>query len=317
MGHNVFANGREVSAKKSDNQSIAAMPDICLSPPSPPAGPIPIPYPNFSQASDTTDGTKTVKIGGDEVGMKNQSNYKTSKGDEAATRSFGMGVVTHTIQGKTHFAAWSSDVMFEGANAIRFMDMTTHNHSNPANSGSTTASIAGLEPTIVKVTCQELDNKAKNQKNPPSDKERSAKNYTLTTAQYEAPNGKLYNTKAFSKRRSMSARKGWAQGVGKAKSGKYKPSNLCGGFKYAHKGQRPLEGHTESKIIESLFKTFADPATKRMGGTLTMRIQWQQAKGKPKAVPCDDCAELIRAAEDCGLTIKLCSDSESGMASGS
>ena len=55
----------EVSAKADDNQSIAAMPDsVCLSPPSPPAGPTPIPYPNFSNASDTTNGTRTVKIGG-------------------------------------------------------------------------------------------------------------------------------------------------------------------------------------------------------------------------------------------------------------
>jgi hypothetical protein len=38
MGVNVFANGMEISCKKSDNKSIAAMPDICLSPPSPPAG---------------------------------------------------------------------------------------------------------------------------------------------------------------------------------------------------------------------------------------------------------------------------------------
>ena len=128
MSKNVFANGREVSAKKDDNQSMGAMPDICLSPPSPPAGPIPIPYPNFSSASDTSSGTKSVKIGGDEAGMKNESNYKSSKGDEAATRTFGMGVVSHTIQGKTVFAAWSFDVKFEGSNAIRHMDMTMHNN---------------------------------------------------------------------------------------------------------------------------------------------------------------------------------------------
>jgi hypothetical protein len=98
-----------------------------LSPPAPPAGPIPIPYPNFAKASDTSSGTKTVKIGGGEVGIKNNSNYKTSKGDEAATRAQGMGVQTHTIQGKMSFAAWSFDVKFEGKNAIRHMDITQHN----------------------------------------------------------------------------------------------------------------------------------------------------------------------------------------------
>ena len=128
MSKNVFANGREVSASKDGNQSIAAMPDTCLSPPSPPAGPIPIPYPNFSNAADTSQGTKTVQIGGGEVGIKNSSNYKQSKGDEAATRALGMGVMTATIQGKTYFTAWSFDVTFEGQNAIRHLDMTTHNN---------------------------------------------------------------------------------------------------------------------------------------------------------------------------------------------
>ena len=110
MGSNVFANGREISAKKDSNKSIAGMPDVCLSPPSPPAGPVPIPYPNFSKASDTDSGTKKVLIGGKEAGLKNKSDYKQSKGNEAATRGFGMGTVTHKLQGKTKHAAWSSDV---------------------------------------------------------------------------------------------------------------------------------------------------------------------------------------------------------------
>ncbi|WAC72252.1 DUF4150 domain-containing protein [Roseateles sp. SL47] len=129
MSKNVFANGREISAAKDGNESLAAMPDICLSPPSPPAGPIPIPYPNFSKAKDSSEGSRTVRIGGDEVGMKNQSVYKKSEGDKAATRSFGMGVVTHTLEGKTVFAAWSFDVKIEGANAIRHMDLTLHNNT--------------------------------------------------------------------------------------------------------------------------------------------------------------------------------------------
>ncbi|HEY7208963.1 MAG TPA: DUF4150 domain-containing protein [Bryobacteraceae bacterium] len=128
MSKNVFANGREISAKANDNRSICAMPDVCLSPPSPPAGPVPIPYPNTAQASDTADGSKSVKIGGSEVGLKNSSNYKKSTGDEAATKSLGMGVVTHTIQGKMMHAAWSMDVKVEGENVIRHLDLTTHNH---------------------------------------------------------------------------------------------------------------------------------------------------------------------------------------------
>jgi hypothetical protein len=128
VSKNVYANGREVSAGKDANRSLGAMPDVCLSPPSPPAGPIPIPYPNFSAASDTNDGTRTVKIGGEEVGIKDSSNYKKSDGDQAATRSFGMGVVTHTLEGKTVFSAWSFDVKFEGGNAVRQLDLTLHNN---------------------------------------------------------------------------------------------------------------------------------------------------------------------------------------------
>src|SRR5664279_4501228 len=107
MGANVFANGMEISGKASGNESLAAMPDVCLSPPSPPAGPIPVPYPNSSDASKTTDGSKSVKISGDEVGLKDQSTYKDSNGDEAATKSLGMGVVSHNIQGPLKHAAWS------------------------------------------------------------------------------------------------------------------------------------------------------------------------------------------------------------------
>ena len=128
MSKNVFANGREVSAKKDDNKTMGAMPDVCLTPPPPPAGPLPIPYPNFSQASNTDEGARTVKIGGGEVGIKNKSNYKKSNGDEAATKAQGMGVVSHQIQSKTYFAAWSFDVKFEGQNAVRHLDLTTHNN---------------------------------------------------------------------------------------------------------------------------------------------------------------------------------------------
>lgn len=128
MGKNVFANGREVSARKSDNVSLGAMPDVCLSPPSPPAGPIPIPYPNFSKSSDTNNGTRTVKIGGEQVSIKNISNYKKSTGNSAATKTLGMGFMSHKIESTTYFASWSFNVKFEGENVVRHLDLTTHNN---------------------------------------------------------------------------------------------------------------------------------------------------------------------------------------------
>ena len=104
------------------------------SPPSPPAGPVPDPYPNTGMATDTGDGSKTVVISGKEVMLKDSSSFQKSTGDEAATKSLGMGVVTHQIQGKVFFTSWSMDVMIEGENAVRDLDTMTHNHmSKPGN----------------------------------------------------------------------------------------------------------------------------------------------------------------------------------------
>ncbi len=134
MGCEVYANGMTIACKVADGKTVAAMPDVCLSPPSPPAGPVPIPYPNTAMASDTTEGSKTVQIGGQEVMLKNKSYFKQSNGDEAATKSLGMGVVTHQIQGKVNFVNWSMDVKFEGENIPRHLDLTGHNEaSDPPN----------------------------------------------------------------------------------------------------------------------------------------------------------------------------------------
>jgi hypothetical protein len=134
MGCEVYANGMTIACKAADGKTVAAMPDVCLSPPSPPAGPVPIPYPNTAMASDTTDGSKTVQINGQEVMLKDKSVFKQSSGDEAATKSLGMGVVSHQIQGKVNFTSWSMDVKFEGENVPRNLDLTLHNEmSMPAN----------------------------------------------------------------------------------------------------------------------------------------------------------------------------------------
>ncbi len=142
MSCNVFANNNEISCKKGGNKVIAEFPDVCLSPPSPPAGPVPIPNPDTSLSKDMKNGSKTVKIKKGPVMLKDKSFYKSSPlGDEAATRSFGANVITHTITGKTYFVAWSMDVKFEGANVDRHMDLTTSNH-NPPPGGTPPSSIS-------------------------------------------------------------------------------------------------------------------------------------------------------------------------------
>jgi hypothetical protein len=134
MANEVYANGMEIACKSASGKSVAAFPDTCLSPPSPPAGPIPIPYPNTAYASDTTNGSTTVMISGQEVMLKDQSTFKKSTGDEAATKSLGMGIVTHALQGEASFVAWSMNVKVEGQNVDRHLDPMLHNEQcNPAN----------------------------------------------------------------------------------------------------------------------------------------------------------------------------------------
>jgi len=132
MGNNVFANGRELSCKSGDGKSICAFPDVCFTPPENPATPpgVPIPYPNTGMASDTTSGTKKVKITGKEVMLKNKSYFKKSVGDEAGSAAK-KGVVTSVNRGKVYFNSWSMDVKFEGENVVRHLDLTTHNHASP------------------------------------------------------------------------------------------------------------------------------------------------------------------------------------------
>ena len=133
MSSDVFANGMSVSCKSGSAKVVAAMPDVCLSPPSPPAGPVPIPYPVSSFSSDAENGSKTVKIRGKPLMLKNKSFYKKCTGDEAATKSLGMGVITHSIQGKVYFAAWSMDIKVEGENVDRHLDGTNSNGQSSTN----------------------------------------------------------------------------------------------------------------------------------------------------------------------------------------
>jgi hypothetical protein len=136
MGNEVYADKMELACKAGQGKSICAFPDVCFTPPQTPATPpgVPIPYPNTGLASDTTSGSKTVKISDQEVMLKNKSYFKRSTGDEAGCAPK-KGVVTSTNMGKVYFNAWSMDVKFEGENVVRNLDLTTHNHNpSPGNS---------------------------------------------------------------------------------------------------------------------------------------------------------------------------------------
>jgi hypothetical protein len=107
------------------NGVTIAFPDVCKTP-APPAPPIPIPYPNIAQSSDTAQGTKKVKVEGKPVCVKD-SNFKMSTGDEAG--SIG-GIASNKIKGKAEFVNFSFDVQFEGKNVPRSFDLMLHNDKN-------------------------------------------------------------------------------------------------------------------------------------------------------------------------------------------
>lgn len=135
MANQIFANGMEISCKSASGKSVAAFPDVCFTPPQTPATPpgVPIPYPNTGVSSDTSNGSRSVKITGKEVMLKNKSHFKKSTGDEAGCAPK-KGIVTSRNTGKVYFNMWSMDVKIEGENVVRHLDITTHNHGSfPGN----------------------------------------------------------------------------------------------------------------------------------------------------------------------------------------
>ena len=133
MGCEVYANGDEIACKAGDGKVIAAFPDVCLTPPSPPAGPIPVPYPDTSFSKDMQSGSKTVMIKDQEVMLKDSSFYQTSPlGDEAATNGLGAGVITHVITGKTYLRGVVDGRTIRGDRmSIGIRTLTTSNHASP------------------------------------------------------------------------------------------------------------------------------------------------------------------------------------------
>src|SRR5216110_328902 len=123
MAQTTFANLRGIAHKGSGGMSTA-FPDVCKTPS--PAGPVPIPYPNIGQASDTSDGPTKVKTDG-EMPMVKGAKYSKSSGDEAGSL---FGVVSNKNMGECEFMMYSFDVKFEGKNVCRMGDPLFHNKKN-------------------------------------------------------------------------------------------------------------------------------------------------------------------------------------------
>jgi hypothetical protein len=124
MPGTIFANMRGVVHKGSGGMSMV-FPDVCKTP-APPAGPIPIPYPNIGMSSDTNGGSKKVKVDGKSAMVKG-AKYPATKGDEPGTAG---GVISSSNMGEAEFMLYSFDVKFEGKNVCRLADPMFHNKKN-------------------------------------------------------------------------------------------------------------------------------------------------------------------------------------------
>ena len=78
---------KKIGAHKNSGKMSSAFPNQCKTPPSP-AGPVPVPYPNTSMSSDTTKGSKKVKLDKNPVMLKHGYFSKTT-GDEEGTDNIG------------------------------------------------------------------------------------------------------------------------------------------------------------------------------------------------------------------------------------
>jgi hypothetical protein len=153
VGDKVFVNGRSAIHAGSAGKTMC-FPDVNLCPPTPPAGPIPMPLPNMAQGADLQSGASSVTIEGNPMAKKSSFIGK-STGNEAA-QSTGGGVVSAVIQGKAYFTSYSVDVTVEGEEAPRHLDMLTHNHAgqSPPNAAMGTY-LAMMDPAVIAPASEE------------------------------------------------------------------------------------------------------------------------------------------------------------------
>ena len=123
MPSTVTVNSRGVVHKQSGGMNTV-FPDVCQTPT--PAGPVPIPYPNIGQSSDTSQGPKQVTVDG-VMPMVKDAKYQMTTGDEAGSVG---GVMSGVIKGEAEFMMYSFDVKFEGNNVCRMGDPMFQNKKN-------------------------------------------------------------------------------------------------------------------------------------------------------------------------------------------
>ena len=132
MGNEVYANGREVSCKAGRGKSICAFPDVCFTPPllrpRRPAcrSPIPIRAWPATPATAARPFRSAARKSCSRIRRPSRRAPATRRDHAARERRRHEQI---TGQGLLH--GWSMDVKFEGENAVRHLDLTTHNHNSP------------------------------------------------------------------------------------------------------------------------------------------------------------------------------------------
>ena len=102
-----------------------AFPDVCKTPT--PAGPVPLPYPNFAFSETHIPSVFNIVIGGGLV--ENLTTEGTlSTGDEPGAAG---GVLSGVIKGPDQYVLGSFTVMMGGMPAMRLTSLTTQNGTTP------------------------------------------------------------------------------------------------------------------------------------------------------------------------------------------
>ncbi|SFU61415.1 protein of unknown function [Polaromonas sp. YR568] len=107
------------------NGQCMAPADVCKTP-APPAGPIPVPYPNIAMPMMGNPATLKVMVTGMPA-LNKGSKIPTSNGNQPGAAG---GVVSGKIMGATEFIQGSTKVKFEGSPAVRLGDPTKQNDGN-------------------------------------------------------------------------------------------------------------------------------------------------------------------------------------------
>jgi len=114
--------------KGSNGVSVATIPDVCKTPS--PGGPVPLPYPNVSQAATLAKGTTSVTADGGMMIANKGSEFSLSNGDNAGVAG---GVKSSTFMKESTWILYSFDVKMEGKGAARLTDKKLQNHENTAD----------------------------------------------------------------------------------------------------------------------------------------------------------------------------------------